>query len=250
LHMLRMLNFCDNNLYEDGGKAIGRLLPFITSLEVLYLEGNQLGPQGGIAVAEGVERLQCLRSLDLRDNAIGPDCCSKVAQQLSHMQNLHLDLRYNDLERRGRGKKLASSYSRLLPGHQASQRKLSMAATPQMIIRGWLKKLNRVNEGEMLDVNNWRDRLCFVCDNKMFYKSAKKKGEDEEVADLSEIQRASAAQYGWQHGYYIFYVEVQGKRKMIFSASSQDERAQWIDVLTSKTAKRAAACPIQERDSP
>uniref|UniRef100_A0A7S0QGW9 PH domain-containing protein n=1 Tax=Cryptomonas curvata TaxID=233186 RepID=A0A7S0QGW9_9CRYP len=229
--LLRTLDLRDNSLMKLGGMAIGKSLSRIVSLEALDLDGNALGPEGGYAVARGVESLPRLCSLDLRDNALGYDGCRLVAECLANLENLHLDLRWNELDRRGRGKEQASRFSRLQQGTPSRERKLTSVKNPELPIRGWLRKLNAVKEGEMENAENWRDRLCFVEHNKMFYKSAKKKGQSEEVAELTKISSVCAAADGWPHGHFIFHVNTEHGRAMIFSASSADERAQWIAAL-------------------
>jgi Ran GTPase-activating protein (RanGAP) involved in mRNA processing and transport len=229
--MLRTLDLSDNNLQKSWGLSVGKSLSLIVSLEALDLDGNVLGPEGGLAVARGLESVTRLCSLDLRDNALGSRGCRLVAECFTNFKNLHLDLRWNELDRRGRGKEPASLFSRLLQGTQSRKRQLISVKNPEMSIRGWLRKLNAVKEGEMENDENWRDRLCFVRDRTMFYKSAKKKGQSEEVAELTRISGVHAAADGWPRGHFIFHVNIEHGRTMIFSASSADERAQWIAAL-------------------
>jgi Ran GTPase-activating protein (RanGAP) involved in mRNA processing and transport len=187
---LHTLDLRDNRLGKDGGKAVGEGVKTLLALETLDLDGNELGSEGGVAVAAGAAELSALRALDLRDNELGVDGIRSVSELLSRCDLLHLDLRWNELERR---RSVASwapvkALSRLLPSPAAGRlRKTSSVRVQQMAIRGWLRKLNTNREGEMELEANWRDRLCFVQGEKLWYTSAKKKGEPELVANLTDI---------------------------------------------------------------
>ena len=45
----------ENNIGDEGGKAIGEALKVNTSLTKIYLDSNNIGAEGGKAIGEGIE---------------------------------------------------------------------------------------------------------------------------------------------------------------------------------------------------
>jgi Ran GTPase-activating protein (RanGAP) involved in mRNA processing and transport len=234
---LRTLDLRENALGPDGGAALGRWLSCLTSLETLDLDSNNLGSSGGEMVARGVSLLSCLKVLDMRDNALG-NSCSKVKALIDTGSNkgVQLDLGWNDIVRKSSSMVSSSIVDSGLHDTNllATLRKRSSLRARHMTIRGCLLKLGRGKAYESAVI--WRERLCFISNGRLYYESAKKKGEAEMVADLADIISVRPYDDNSHPGHYMFSVEVAGGAHlaMTFSANSARERARWITALTRK----------------
>ena len=85
---LQFLNLDDNQIGNEGAKAIGKALQTNTSLLNLDLSGNQIGNEGAIAIGKGLQTNTSLQYLYLNRNQLGNDVkqdLKDIGQRLSKM---------------------------------------------------------------------------------------------------------------------------------------------------------------------
>ena len=237
LSELRTLDLRENALGRDGGAKVGDYLSRLARLEVLDLDSNNLGPEGAAQVAMSVVHLPNLRALDMRDNALGTAGCNAVQKLLQERRLIKIDLNWNDVVTKG-SEKFSPSDAETNP--YARLRKRSSLRARHMTIRGCLLKLGRGKEFDSTAV--WRERLCYISNGRLYYESAKKKGEPELVTELADISSVRPYADDGLPEHYMFRVEVAGgpDQAMSFSASSARERARWITALTRRISEPAA----------
>ena len=254
LTLLKTLDLRDNALKEEGGTALGECLSLLTALETLDLDCNKLGAVGGAAAARAAAKLPGLKALNMRENCLGAPGTQMISACLTHLKSLHLDLRWNDLEKHCGRKVPLASPSRLINSAASCLQSLSFRRLVNTLneteTRGWLRKLNRGHLGAIHSDENWRERHCWVSNGRFQYESAKKKGEAELVAMLDDIVQVRPLPADWLSGHWIFRVDIRaagsvvtdtdttsprppvGKYSVFFSACSVEERKRWIAVLT------------------
>ena len=71
---LEDLDLHDNNIQDDGAKALAKALIFNETLKSLYLRYTQIGDEGAKALAKALEFNKTLKYLDLSRNQIGDEC--------------------------------------------------------------------------------------------------------------------------------------------------------------------------------
>ena len=60
----------DNNIGDEGGKAIGEALKVNTSLTEINLDGNKIGDEGGKAIGEALKVNTSLTKIGLDGNKL------------------------------------------------------------------------------------------------------------------------------------------------------------------------------------
>jgi len=87
---LRKLDLSYNCVGDDGARALGYALggsegpcPAGAALEVLELEGNDIGDMGGIALAAAIHRAPSLARVNLGRNSLGPDAVHAIADSIA-----------------------------------------------------------------------------------------------------------------------------------------------------------------------
>jgi Ran GTPase-activating protein (RanGAP) involved in mRNA processing and transport len=231
LATVQTLDLRDSKLGLNGGVAVGCALSRLTALRALDLEGNELKSRGGDAVAQGVAGLSSLEAMDLRHNFLGPEGCRSVRTILSHLGTLRLDVRWNDEARPAQGgERMGEAQPASAPADATRLRKRDTHRALYSI-RGSLEKLGK--GGDPDGDSDWRDRLCFVAGGRLYYESAKMKGEKEMVAELANIRGVRPPPVDARPGRFIFTVEVaEGTgRAMTFAAATAHERKRWITAL-------------------
>ncbi len=117
-------------------------------------------------------------------------------------------------------------------------------------ICGWLNKLGAGFHRaiDMDDERSWRERLCFVMDDSMYYVSEKKQGKYELVCHLNDICHVEVGS-GWPPGHFTIklyfaredqnhqildedFLRLDSLPSKVFSASTHEESQKWIKVLS------------------
>ncbi|KAK3795101.1 hypothetical protein RRG08_028303 [Elysia crispata] len=79
LSKLQVINFGDCLIRTEGAQAIaGVLKNGLTSLQELFLSGNEITKEGAMDIVESLENTQSLKTLDLNANSLGEDGCEDV----------------------------------------------------------------------------------------------------------------------------------------------------------------------------
>jgi Ran GTPase-activating protein (RanGAP) involved in mRNA processing and transport len=90
---LQILYLDDTNIGDDGAKALADALKTNKALQTLYLIANNMSDDGAVAMAEALKTNKALQKLDLDRNNIGDDGAKALADALKTnkaLQILHL----------------------------------------------------------------------------------------------------------------------------------------------------------------
>jgi len=95
---LTTLNLTNNDIGDDGTRALAEALPRNQALQTLNLGRNEIGDDGARALAEALPRNQALQTLNLGRNEIGDDGARALAEALPRNQALQtLNLGRNEI---------------------------------------------------------------------------------------------------------------------------------------------------------
>ena len=229
LSTLKSLDLTNTELGPQSCLALVEGLSRLSALRELTLEANLLGPEGGRAVAEIVIKMPYLQELNLRNNALGVDG-TRIVEELiaTHNPQLKHDLRWNGQA------KCSGSLQKLAPSKLLSVVSAVVERRPSLstsLMHGSLHKLGQ--DKALDDEHGWRERLCFIKGGKLLYKSNKKKGEPELIAEIAAICNVVPVFDAGPPGFYVFRVEADTdtRRTSTLAAETAQDRDRWISFL-------------------
>ena len=95
---VKVLLLRNNNISDDGAKAIAEFLKTNKSVEVLDLSDNDVGDDGAKALADALRVNKTLKDLDLFHNAIAGDGGKAIAAALENCSLEDFDISANDID--------------------------------------------------------------------------------------------------------------------------------------------------------
>jgi len=80
--LLEYVDLSSNGIGDEGVRAIARALSHCPGLKVLQLGGNEIGDGGAVAIAQGLSNCPLLKELHLSHNHIGDEGARAIAQDV------------------------------------------------------------------------------------------------------------------------------------------------------------------------